>query len=396
MRKSLIIILAAALAALSCEEIVPYPKPEGGTYNRVVILASMGFNDLDTDLRADIEDILGKIPNTSLPSAGGKDAFIIFEHTTAAYHKYNIKTSPHIINVTRDFAGRAVLDTLKTFGEGTFVTDKGTIKEALSFICQQFPCDHYGLIISSHGSGWLPEKYYHYNKLVSGTALTSVGQEFISEGGKMDYDETDIRDLVTAIPMHLDYLLFDACLMGGIEVAYELRDKADIIGMSAAEIYADGFDYEKMLDRLLGSGDPDPEAVCRDYFEHADEGTICCLKTDGLEHLASISKDLFSRYRDGLSKIKWSNVQGYFRNSRHYFYDFLDILDKAGVSEADRSEVAEALNSIILYKNASPWFDTIQIRTFCGLSMYLPAHGKADLVDYYKTLEWNKATGLVE
>ena len=37
-----------------------------------------------------------------------------------------------------------------------------------------------------------------------------------------------------------------------------------------------------------------------------------------------------------------------------------------------------------------------EIKTFSGFSMYLPCNGTSELDKYYRTLEWNKATGLVE
>ena len=54
----------------------------------------------------------------------------------------------------------------------------------------------------------------------------------------------DVLEMVRAITIHLDYIIFDACLMGGIEVAYELRNVADKIGFSQAEILAHGFPYK--------------------------------------------------------------------------------------------------------------------------------------------------------
>ena len=36
------------------------------------------------------------------------------------------------------------------------------------------------------------------------------------------------------------------------------------------------------------------------------------------------------------------------------------------------------------------------INAYCGLSMYLPCKGDATLDAYYKTLDWNIATKLVE
>ena len=44
---------------------------------------------------------------------------------------------------------------------------------------------------------------------------------------------------------------------------------------------------------------------------------------------------------------------------------------------------------------ATDTFINFDIRTHCGLSMYLPADGNSELDEFYKTLSWNKASGLV-
>jgi hypothetical protein len=36
------------------------------------------------------------------------------------------------------------------------------------------------------------------------------------------------------------------------------------------------------------------------------------------------------------------------------------------------------------------------IDIFSGFSMYLPVHGSPELSKFYKTLQWNMATALVE
>ena len=38
----------------------------------------------------------------------------------------------------------------------------------------------------------------------------------------------------------------------------------------------------------------------------------------------------------------------------------------------------------------------IPLVSCCGLSMYLPCNGSEYLDNFYKTLEWNKATALVK
>lgn len=53
--------------------------------------------------------------------------------------------------------------------------------------------------------------------------LKSFGSQSVADS--LAY-EMNINDMAEAIPMKLDYILFDACFMGGIEVAYEFRKSA--------------------------------------------------------------------------------------------------------------------------------------------------------------------------
>ena len=39
--------------------------------------------------------------------------------------------------------------------------------------------------------------------------------------------------------------------------------------------------------------------------------------------------------------------------------------------------------------------NAFEIKTFSGFSMYLPSHGSGELNRFYRTLDWNIATGLV-
>ena len=45
--------------------------------------------------------------------------------------------------------------------------------------------------------------------------------------------EIEIEDFAKAIPMKLDYILFDACLMGNLEIALNIAPYADYLVASA-------------------------------------------------------------------------------------------------------------------------------------------------------------------
>ena len=50
---------------------------------------------------------------------------------------------------------------------------------------------------------------------------------------------------------------------------------------------------------------------------------------------------------------------------------------------------------MVVYKDATEHFIDVDIKKYSGLSIYIPRPGYTVLNNYYKTLAWNKATGLV-
>jgi hypothetical protein len=217
----------------------------------------------------------------------------------------------------------------------------------------------------------------------------------------------EISDFKDAIPMHLDYLLMDACLSGGIEVAFELKDICGQIGFSQAEILAEGFDYKNLAGHLLDKGQ-DTRAVVDDYYQQfaaktskSDRSaTISLVNCSKLEALSTLCKTLFSKYSSEIAGLDPSTVQRYYRYDKHWFYDLEDILVKAGISESEHRSLTSALDGCVIYKAATEEFlynyGGFKIETFSGLSMYLPCNGSAFLDNHYKDLAWNKATLLVD
>jgi len=379
----------------------------------VMILISLGYNSLSSYLTRDINTLAedGYVPK----NATGENVLLVFGKHTKSGGNYTTKTEPVLIRLYTQ-GKEVVRDTIKRWDSSTIGASAETINEALTYIKSNFEAKGYGIVLSSHGTGWLPEGYYSKNSTSSsesqifseGTpSILSITQEF--ENGTDTSYEIEIEDFVDAIPMHLDYLLLDACLMGGVEMAYAAKDKADVIGFSQAEVLAQGFIYENIAKRLIGTSTPDPEGVCSDYFEYynalsgdSKSATISLVDCSKMNALASVCKTLFEKYRQQILDVDPDTVQGFFRymggEYKHWFYDLADILDKSGASDEDMATLNSAIENAIIYKNATESFlgKDITINTFCGLSMYLPAVGNDDLNSFYKTLSWNKATELVK
>ncbi|MBQ8061206.1 MAG: hypothetical protein IJ205_04615, partial [Bacteroidales bacterium] len=173
---------------------------------------------------------------------------------------------------------------------------------------------------------------------------------------------------------------------------------------SPAEVLADGmYDYTKLLGFLFNGSTTDLRGLFVDSFEKYNKqsgqyrsATVTLVRSDGLERLASVCHDLFSKYSSAIAHAPVSQIQGYFRQNRHYFYDLEDTFAKCGASSEDMAALRNAIDGTIVYKNATPSFlNVFEINTYSGYSIYLPCAGTSLLDSYYKDEEWNKAVGLV-
>lgn len=383
---------------------------------QVMILYSAGFNSLCAALEDDVNDI----KSGYLPLVGSMSkAVLVYSRRLSETGKYTDRTPSYLIRLSVDGWGKVVSDTLKTWPETDEAVSASTMTDVLETVKGLYPHASYGMVFSSHGSGWLPSGYYSTGKITAGTAglqavpyidpnsdgsmprVKSIGIDNITSRNTY---EMEIETFAQALPMKFDYIIIDACLMGCIEVAYALKDKCDKLVFSQAEVLEDGLcDYTTLTQRVLRPVVPDLYNLCEDSYRHYKNQddpiyrslTISMIDCTRLDGLAESCKSLFSKYRNQISLVNAANVQGYFRARKHWFYDLTDILRQSGIPEADMAGYNKAMSDCVLYNAATDTFINFDIRTHCGLSMYLPADGNSELDEFYKTLSWNKASGLV-
>jgi len=421
-RISYLLVLAAALVLSSCDKdstsgdfdtrgisnnTGTTPRVESEDTRSVFILYSAGYNTLSANLTEDIKDVLGNYLPLDIQSRADNVLLIYSQHRKdGTYSRDNVESA--LYRASADIDGKVQLDTLVRYGADVMSASATTINNVLEYVKKNFPAKSYGLLVTSHGTGWVPPGYYNTTEITWESEEPKISPSSITQGqagtfSDMSYYEVDVKDFAEAIPMKLDYLLFDACLMGGIETAYELRNVCKTVGFSQTEIMAEGFNYTTLIGALLGSSTPDPVQVCKDAFAMYDTPaasapycTISAVDCSKLEPLAEVCADLFEKYRSSIASVNASSVQGYGRGTHHWYYDLRDILVKANASDEDMARFDEALAGCMLYNAATSYFLEIKINTHCGLSMYLPANGSSYLNTYYTQFEWNKATKLVK
>lgn len=265
-------------------------------------------------------------------------------------------------------------------------SDPAVMKMVMNDIKSLYPAKTYGAIVWSHATNWLPKD--------AAIALRSFGDD---QGAKMD-----VQDLKTALPDNLEYLIFDACSMASVEVAYELKDKADYIMASPTEVLSVGMPYQLIAKYLFDvkaeRGLQQMAGACYNYYMaqtgHMQSATYALIKTSELRSLAQSTKSLLYNHRFGYSDFRRTEIQRLDFDPRSLTagFDFMDFLNK-NFDTVYLTNIRSAFEKAVLYKVHTPAFLGKPINTFSGLSCYIPTAGNEWVHPFYRKLDWYNAAG---
>jgi len=389
-RYSLFVVYISMFVVLlsSCNGLDPNLS---GNYKRVVLVYMAGnTNDgIGNDLLINLVDMeKGYLPTTSDKA----NVLLAYVHTKGKV--------PMLIRYSKNREYAVVKDTLFKYEETQSSTDPDVLRKVLEKTKADFPADEYGLIMSSHGTGWLPDNYPTrslgtYSVDPYGHLVRTFGIDLNNNKGM------DIKDLKDAIPYKLSFLMFDCCYMGGIEVAYELREKTDYIIASPTEILIKGFPFDKIM-RPFFESTPDLGKVCEEYYTFYNSysyqaATVVLVKSDKLKALADVCNTIFENNRAKIRSVDRDAIQKYYRVERaeKYFWD-LDHFIETISSSSEYASFKAALAAAIPVKYTTSSFLSLPINRFCGVSSYIPAENPESIEAMYKGLDWNIDSGMIK
>lgn len=288
-------------------------------------------------------------------------------------------TIPLLIQITP--AGKKVL---KSYPEHENSVSVETMKEVIEEVKTNFPAKSYGLMLWSHGSNWFPSDM---------TSLKAFGQD------KSNWMElAQIKEVLA--DNSFDFIIFDACYMAGIEVLYELKDKANYIMAAPSEILGNGFPYSKIISRLFKMS-PDLTGICDEFYDYYANSstpfaTIALVSTPQLEPLAIATRNIMQDNFDKTEDIELNSLQRYFRSPYYGMYDFDDYISRIAPEE-QYAQFQAALEKAVIYKKNTPSFmigysGGYYINHFCGLSSFIirDSYGSS-IKNKYTELDWYKA-----
>lgn len=414
MKKWLYTLLVFVLAACSNEIPEQQPAKRSGRTVLAYLISNNKAGSLDTYLRDNVIDMY-----TALGNMKESCTLLVF------YRPYTGDaplSKPTLMSFYADGRGNINNVAALTGAELTFdavcyriaqkkeytmnsqiATDPAVMEEVFTDMQKIAPSDSYGLILGSHATGWMKGN--------------SVQSKAFGDDGGYNIDIPDLANVLKkSFSEKLDFVLFDACMMGNAEVGYELKDVTSHCIASVMETPVYGFPYDQILPYLY-TENIDYPAVCHEFmsFNKTNNlwGTCAVMDCSQMENLASAVKAKLSEWKDALSSVSMQNVQQYGVNSYKYFsYDVLDFFrelgGKSGVAETDLNEaiasIQTVLNEAVIAKECIPNPSNSSFRVdearFCGIGMYIPKEynpyvtNKTAWNSYYeRSISWYRAAG---
>lgn len=416
MKKWLYTLLVIVLAACSNEIPEQQPAKRSGRTVLAYLISNNAGTSLDNDLRNNVIDMY-----TALGNMKESCTLLVFYRpytgdtplsnpTLMSFYtdgRGNVNNQPVLSGDNLTFKAVCQIAQKKEYTMNSQIaTDPAVMKEVFTDMQIVAPSDSYGLILGSHASGWMKGN--------------SVQSKAFGDDDGYNIDIPDLAGVLkNSFSEKLDFVLFDACMMGTAEVGYELKEVTSYCIASVMETPALGFPYKQVFSYLY-SENIDYSAVCHEFisFNKVNNawGTCAVMNCSQMENLANAVKAKLSEWKDALSSVSMQNVQQYGVGSYRYFsYDVLDFFrelgGKSGVAEIDLNEaiasVQNALNETVIAKECIPNPSNSSFRVdearFCGIGMYIPKEVN-DYVpdniswnnwnDYYKqSISWYHAAG---
>lgn len=321
--------------------------------------------------------------------------------------------------------GRCLTDTLRRYSDRPF-TSRQWLTSLFSEVMTLAPASRYGMVVGCHGLAWVPvqgqrsarkrlgsqerideednlykeeriDKEGEPNDLMHFEVQGPVTTRFI--GGtypETQIETTDLADAMADAGFHTEYILFDACYMSSVEVAYELKDVTHYLIASPTEVLSYGFPYITMGKHLLGT--PNYKGIADSFISFYSSynlpyGTVAVTDCTQLDALAAIAQQINAAAAEQLVPNGVQIMDGY---SPTLFYDLGHLMSLKGAGTVLTAAFAEQLEKTVPYKgHTGQYFTTLKdapvdIKHYSGLNT---SQGSLNhMADRLSETAWYKAT----
>lgn len=348
-------------------------------------------NDLEPQAIRDLNEleVIGSSPQVSV---------VVQVDRTPGYDTSNDNwTGTRRYYVTRDMDTETInSELIGDMGE-LDMADPDTLAAFVGWAAGAYPAERYLLVLWNHGRGWMTE--------------TTRTMELEREVKAIHIDYTDnnemtLRDLTEALDQcpPMDVILFDACLMGMVEVAHAIRQSGEVMVASEDNVPDSGQPYDRLLARFNSNPAMSAPEASRavideyvDYYLSRYSGTFTCSAIDlaSVNGLVSACDQLAGDMVGNPSE--WPSVRtaqqfaqrfDFDKNQYIYYKDLYDFAARLGSLTTNQAllsscaSVESAVDDAVLYERNSGG----AVAAAHGLSIYLPPPGA--MLGQYRTTDF--------
>lgn len=396
LKKYLWAMFAACILTACSNDDMPEPIPND---NSITILSYLiADNNLNDDLLGNIGTMYDGLAKIKEPAT----LLIYWDGETSINGNANHLLLRYVTDGKGNINGKPALDLSSTLDEvleiadivkeypSQISTDKQTMELVMRDMLAQAPTNKYGLIFGSHGSSWLNTIY--------------TSRSFGQDGSKTDNTIllSEITDVLNTLGKTFEFILFDACYMGTIEVCHEFRNISNYLIVSAMEVPAYGFPYESILKDLHQGTINHYQQACKtfiDFYTHEERawGTVALIDCKEIETLIAHIKSEITDHKDILANYEPYNLQDYGKKPGPYIaYDMAQFIQEINDNQLPDS-FQNQLEKTVLYKGcvekAIPSSHSIDVTNYCGLGIYIPVVHRPSWNEYFQTIDWYTASG---
>lgn len=367
------LILLAAVVMTACssgDEPDPVEEP-----SRTVLVYMAADNSLGSSFNSDTQN-LSQMDKAVAAGALGKNGRLLVYHDGAS-------TAPELLEITPK--GRL---TLISYSESESSMSEGRMRQVISDMKATAPADSYGLVLWSHGTGW-----------IESSASRSADLEAAPQSFGQDLHPSNTEMKVTTLASVLrggefEFIYFDCCFMATVEVAYELRDATPWIIASATELPVEGMPYTVNIPAMFET-ELDLKQIAKNTLDYYLSGkasyeycTISLISTTALPELASATRAIMAT--GAVAPASYKGMP-FFRSggANSHTYDMGDYITSLPVEQGLISAWQKAYEKAVPYYGATPVSYGLDMSGFTGLGCYIVrTAADASLLGYRNQSWW--------
>lgn len=385
-----------------------YVADETMADSRTILVYMVAENSLSQYCREDIQEMLDGVNASKLKKG---DNLVIYLDGSSIPRIYHLNGTDTVSYFSLD-PEYSKLKPVKEYKEDVNSASADVLGEVVDYVKEKYPAQSYGLVLWSHGSGWIPSTNYDDNHAKHRKTF-GIDNGNNSPGSNVG-NQMNIPAMARVLEKkcYFDFMFFDACFMQCIEVDYELRKCAKYVIGSPAEIPGPGADYKTLIPAMFKDKDYAKlmvETYHKTYENDYTYGVVLSAVNEAaLENFASYMKTVCKEKRSSLMSLDMDNVLNYFNYQRYGYNNMPDFVDIKGVAKNALDEEAYSVwqsefdKIIEASMFTSTWYSqypncsmSVDAEQCGGVSMFVPLEWRYSYHGYsypnlYMDTEWGK------